>query len=51
VIDVVDTRTSKVVWRGWAQDSMNGVIDNQDRLAAQIDKAVTRMMERFPRPL
>ena len=51
VIDVVDTRTNRVVWRGWAQDSVDGVIDNQDRLARQIDKAVTRMMERFPRSL
>ena len=29
VIDVVDAATGKVVWRGWAQDVMNGVIDDQ----------------------
>ena len=32
IIDLVDAKTKKVVWRGWAQDSMNGIIDNQDRL-------------------
>lgn len=51
VIDIVDTYTNRVVWRGWAQDSVDGVIDNQDRLARQINTAVTRMMERLPRHL
>ena len=51
VVDAVDARTNRVVWRGWAQSHVNGVIDNQDRLAAQINEAVTRMMERFPKTL
>ena len=51
VLDVVDTRTNRVVWRGWAQDSVEGVIDNQDRLARQLNEAVAKMMERFPRHL
>ena len=51
VVDAVDARTNRVVWRGWAQSNVNGVIDNQDRLAAQINEAVTRMMERFPNTL
>jgi hypothetical protein len=49
VIDVVDNRTSKVVWRGWAQDIMNGVIDNQDRLEKQVDEGVSKMMMLLPR--
>jgi hypothetical protein len=48
VVDVVDARTKKVIWRGWAQDSVQGIIDDQDRLERQVDKAVTRMFERFP---
>ena len=48
VIDVVDTRTNKVVWRGWAQDVMNGIIDNQDRLEHQIDEEVSKMMRLLP---
>jgi hypothetical protein len=51
VLDLVDAHTNKVVWRGWAQDSVGGVIDNQDRMERQINQAVTKMMERFPRPL
>ena len=49
VIDIVDARTNKVVWRGWAQDAMNGIIDNQDRLEKQVDEEVTKMMMRLPR--
>jgi hypothetical protein len=51
VLDVVDTRTNRVVWRGWAQENINGVIDNQELLRRDVNKAVTRMMERFPRQL
>jgi len=49
VVDVVDRMTSKVVWRGWSQDTMNGVIDNQDRLKKQVDEGVTKMMLMLPR--
>jgi hypothetical protein len=48
VIDIVDTRTNRVVWRGWAQSSFEGVIDNQGRLADVIQDAVAKMMARFP---
>ena len=49
LIDVVDTTTSKVVWRGWSQDTMNGVIDNQDRLERQVEEGVTKMMRLLPK--
>ena len=49
VVDVVDRNTGKVVWRGWSQDAMNGVIDNQERLEKQVDEGVTKMMWLLPR--
>lgn len=49
VIDIVDAKTKKVVWRGWAQDTMTGVIDNQERLQKQVDEGVTKMMLLLPR--
>ena len=48
VVDVVDRKTSKVVWRGWAQDVMNGIIDDQQRLEKQVDEGVTKMMLLLP---
>ena len=47
VIDLVDARTNRVVWRGWAQDSVDGVLDDADRLRQKIDAAVRRIFERF----
>ena len=51
VLDFVDTRTNKVIWRGWAQDSLDGVLDNKDRMERKIDEAVSRMLARLPRSL
>ena len=49
VVDFVDRRTNKLIWRGWAQDTMTGVIDNQDRLERQVDEGVMKMMQLLPR--
>jgi hypothetical protein len=49
VLDIVDTRTNKVIWRGWAQDSVEGVFDNPDKMERQINEGVTRMLDRLPR--
>jgi len=51
VLDLVDVRTNRVIWRGWAQDSVEGVLDDRDKLEAQINRAVARIMERLPRTL
>jgi hypothetical protein len=48
VIDVIDARTNRLVWRGWAQDSVEGVLENQDRLARKIEDAVRLMFMRLP---
>ncbi len=51
VLDIVDNHTNRVIWRGWAQNSLEGVLDNQDRLAQNINEAVRRMLDRLPRGL
>ena len=48
IIDFVDTRTNKVVWRGWAEGAMDGAIDDQKLMEQRIDATVTRILERFP---
>jgi hypothetical protein len=48
VVDIIDVRTNRLVWRGWAQDSVEGVLDNQDRLARKIEDAVRLMFLRLP---
>jgi hypothetical protein len=51
VIDVIDARTNKLLWRGWAQRAVGGMLANQDTMSRQINEAVARMFEQFPKPL
>lgn len=48
VLDIVDTRTNRLIWRGWAQQAIGDMLDNPDKMARRIDEAVRRMLERFP---
>ena len=49
LLDFVDARTNKLVWRGWAEGGLDNVIDNQDRMEEKIDQAVTKILQRLPR--
>lgn len=48
VIDIVDARTKRVIWRGWAQDTVEDSLKSEDKMAKQIDEAVTRMLTQLP---
>jgi hypothetical protein len=48
VIDLLDARTSRLAWRGWSQDNMDGVIDNQDEMDREIVRVVAAMFEQLP---
>jgi len=50
-LDLVDTRTNKLIWRGWAERSIGGAIDKQEWMERQVDEAVTRILEKLPRRL
>lgn len=44
VLDLIDARTDHLVWRGWAVDTLDGIIGSQDRMKRTIDHAVTKML-------
>lgn len=48
VLDIVDARTNRVIWRGWAQHRVEDMLENPDRMAERIDEAVSRMLQRLP---
>jgi len=50
-LDLVDARTGRLVWRGWAERSIEGTLDKQEWMEQQIDEAVARILERLPRRL
>lgn len=48
VLDIVDARTNRLVWRGWAQRGVEDMLRDPDRMARTIEQAVTRMLQRLP---
>jgi hypothetical protein len=50
-VDLIETRTNKLVWRGWAEGPFDGVIDQQAWMEERIDDAVTRILRKLPRGL
>ena len=47
-VDLVDPRTNRLVWRGWAEANIDGLIDNQLMVEQRIDEAVARILDRLP---
>jgi hypothetical protein len=48
VVDIIDAKTSRLVWRGWSQQSIAGVIDDQTRLEKMTTEGITKMMAALP---
>lgn len=48
LIDLVDPRSNRLMWRGWAERGLEGVVDDQTWMDATVDDAVKRIMKRFP---
>jgi hypothetical protein len=48
LLDFVDRRTNTLAWRGWAERSLDGVIDDQAWLESTIDHTVARILSRLP---
>ena len=48
VIDLIDTRLNQLVWRGWAEGGVDGLIDNQAWTEQHVDQAIDRIFRRLP---
>ena len=48
LLDFIDAHANRLVWRGWAERSLDGAIDNQDWMEATIDDAVAKILARLP---
>jgi hypothetical protein len=48
VLDMIDARTNRLVWRGWAQTDVADMLRDPDHMARTIDEAATRMLRRMP---
>ena len=50
VLDVVDAKTGRLVWRGWARDSVEPMLSSDSAMARKVNEAVARMLATLPRP-
>jgi hypothetical protein len=49
IIDVVEPKGKTVLWRGWSQTDVGGLIDDPRAMEKRINTSVRLMMKRFPR--
>jgi len=49
VLDFIDSRTNTLVWRGWAQSSVEDMLRDKARMVTVIDQAVADMLRQLPR--
>ena len=48
LVDIVDGRSRALIWRGWAERSLDGIVDDQDWMNQTIDRAVSLIFARLP---
>ena len=49
VVDLVDAGSNRVVWRGWSEGNVDGLIDNQQWLDKELDNTIKRIFDQLPR--
>jgi hypothetical protein len=50
MLDLIDGKTERLVWRAWAEATLEGVIDDQAWLDERVDDAIVRIVATLPRP-
>ncbi len=48
VLDFMDAHSNKLIWRGWAQKSVEDMLRDKDKMADTIDRAVSEMLRQLP---
>ncbi len=49
IVDVVEPKGKTVVWRGWSQTDVGGLLNDPRAMEKRINASVKLMMQRFPR--
>jgi hypothetical protein len=49
VIDLTDAATGQLVWRGWAETGIDGVVNDQRWMEHRIDETVARILRELDR--
>jgi Domain of unknown function (DUF4136) len=49
IVDVAEAGAKQILWRGWSQTDVGGLLDDPREMEKRIRESVRRMMLRFPR--
>lgn len=49
IVDMVEPKGKTIVWRGWSQTDVGGLLDDPRAMEKRINASVRLMMQRFPR--
>jgi hypothetical protein len=49
IVDVLEPKGKVVVWRGWAQTDVSGLLTDPRAMEKRINSSIKLMMKRFPR--
>lgn len=48
LVDISDPKGKRVIWRGWMQTDLSGVIGNNDELARRVRTGMAKVFAQFP---
>lgn len=51
VVDLMDARSNRLVWRGWARNRIEAFLDDPDRMADTVRESVAQMLDQLPATL
>lgn len=51
VVDFMDARTNRLVWRGWAQSRLEAFLEDPDRMQETVRESIAQMMRQLPSDL
>ncbi len=49
IIDVADPKSKSILWRGWSQTDVGGLIEDPREMEKRIGESVRLMMKKFPK--
>lgn len=48
LLDVIDARTQRLIWRGWAQGALTDMLANDEVMTSRLRESVRRMLDQLP---
>jgi hypothetical protein len=48
VLDVAEAKTKQIIWRGWGQTDIQGIINDQSRMEKRVAEVTQKILERLP---